>query len=222
MLREAEWDTVASEELHLSLTLFVLNVSDNLDMEVAGLVGRRYEPWYRQPLAQGAVENLASSCYQLRDSEDVGRPWCYQLEVCTSSRLSKVAVLLSSGGPDSCALLSSRPCGEAERNSVDGKDCRPSLTLLFSRSSATLKWKPPNRLTVGAGGYRVTFNSHSIGMGDGGVLPGLWDQVIGLIFSSLPCLLRPYPARDERPARTHPDRQTISRYMTERERHKIQ
>ena len=41
---------------------------------------------------------------------------------------------------------------------------------------------PPGRLPVGAGGGGGPSDLQSVGVGDGGVLPGMWDQVIGLRF----------------------------------------
>ena len=70
-----------------------------------GLVGRRCEPWIRQPLVIVDVQISDSSCYQLCNGESVGRPWCYQLDVYTSTCLDVVAVALYSEVPDSYALL---------------------------------------------------------------------------------------------------------------------
>ena len=63
-----------------------------------GLVGWLCELWSRQLLAQGDVESLAYSCYQLHNSEAFGHPWCSQLDVYTSTRLDVFAVVLYSEG----------------------------------------------------------------------------------------------------------------------------
>ena len=51
------------------------------------------------------MEISASSCYQLFNGEFLGRPWCYQLDMYTSTHLDKVAVALYSEVPYSFALL---------------------------------------------------------------------------------------------------------------------
>ena len=73
--------------------------------KAAGLLVRRCEPWICQPLTQGDVEILASSCSWLCNGEPIGRPWSSQIYVYTYSSLVKFVVALSSDVPDSCALL---------------------------------------------------------------------------------------------------------------------
>ena len=70
-----------------------------------GLVGCQCEPWSHQPLAQGDVESFDFSCYQLCNGEAVGRPWCSQLDLYTSTWLDVVTVVMSSEGPDSCDII---------------------------------------------------------------------------------------------------------------------
>ena len=74
---------------------------------------------YHQPLTRGGVESLASSCYQIYNSEVIVRPWCSQIDVYNSAHLIKVVVTLYSEGPASCDLL-----GALE----------PSTTLWVSRA----------------------------------------------------------------------------------------
>ena len=62
-------------------------------------------PCNRQPLDQGDVERLASSCYQLCNGEAIGHPWCSQLDVYTSTCLDMFELVLYSEVPTSCALL---------------------------------------------------------------------------------------------------------------------
>ena len=68
-------------------------------------MGRHYEPWHHQPLAQGDVDISASSCYQVCNGGAIGRPLCSQIDVHSPTGLDVVAVALYSEGPDSCALL---------------------------------------------------------------------------------------------------------------------
>ena len=66
------------------------------NMTATELVGWRCETWSHQPLEQGEVESLVFSCYQPHNGEAFGNPWFYQLDVCTSTQLDVVAVVMYS------------------------------------------------------------------------------------------------------------------------------
>ena len=71
------------------------------------------------------------------------------------------------------------------------------------------------RLLGGTGGGEGPFDRLTVGMGGGGVLPGLCVQVSGLSFSPQTRLFFPQIARSKQLTRTHPDRLTITRRTTE-------
>ena len=70
-----------------------------------GILGRQHKPWRCQLMEQGAVEILSSSSSRLCDGEAIGRPWCYQLDVCNSAHLAAVTVALSPVLPASSNLI---------------------------------------------------------------------------------------------------------------------
>ena len=106
-------------------------------------MGRRYEPWSRQPLVQGYMEIPASSCYQLLNGESVRHPQCSQLDVYTSTLLGVVSVELSSEDPESYALLGvlaqDYTCGALDNNSINGEERDLSMTLFPLKVSCDLE-----------------------------------------------------------------------------------
>ena len=89
------------------------------------------------------MEILASSCSRLRDGTAVERPWCTQLDVYSSLRLTVVAVVLSSEDPTSYAILGvlvqDYTCGVLKQNRIDGEDRDLSMTLFFLKVSCDLE-----------------------------------------------------------------------------------
>ena len=73
--------------------------TNGLNRTATGLVGRRCEPWIRQPLVREYMEISASSCYQLFNGEFLGRPWCYQLDMYNPTHLDMFVLALCSEGP---------------------------------------------------------------------------------------------------------------------------
>ena len=101
-----------------------------------------------------------------------------------SDHLELVALAQASREMDSSAVIgvlqcNHELCGGAARKNLDRKFRCLYQTSFGPQGVATLNFDggPSGRLPVGAGGGEGLSNRLTAGVGSGGVLPSLWDQV---------------------------------------------